>query len=102
MQPIPSDILTQFESVLKKKVGACFPPRGLQEVAPCIILISEANIRCLIPNQNMCGCLSKNCKKRIRRPNSKSRQHMPFLFILRYCGKWIIKPLLNKSILKRQ
>jgi len=44
-----------------------------------IILISEANIRFLIPNQNMCVCLLKNYERRIRRQNSKSRQRMPCL-----------------------
>ncbi len=76
MLPIPYDILTQYEAVLKKQ-QFLFLATPITESGSGIILIFEANIRFLIPNQNMCICLSKNCKKRIRRPNSKSRQRMP-------------------------
>src|SRR3990172_597019 len=43
------------------------------------IWISEANIRCQIPNRNTYVCSSKNCEKRISRLNGKSRQRMPCL-----------------------
>ena len=72
MKPIPRDILTQYEAVLKKG-RFLLPAMRIIGSGFGIILISEANIRFLIPNQNMCVCSSKNCKKKNQTPEQQKQ-----------------------------
>jgi len=56
MHKIPNDTMAQFDAVLMKKVSPVYVTL-ITGNGSDTILISEANIRFLIPNRNMCVCL---------------------------------------------
>jgi hypothetical protein len=101
MQPIPSDILTQFEAVLKKRA---VPVSRHADYRKWLRYYLDFRGKYTLPDskaEHVRLFIEKLREKNQTHEQQKQAAHALSLF-LRYCGKWIMKPLLLKSIMKRQ